>query len=64
MGSTSTGDYVVMAGQVGISDHVHIGDRALIGAKSGVPSDVPAGFRMFGYPARPERDIADVTVVR
>ncbi len=24
-GSTTTGDYVVMAGQVGIRDHVHIG---------------------------------------
>jgi len=26
-GSSSTGDYVVMAGQAGIVDHVHIGDR-------------------------------------
>ena len=24
-GSTTTGDYVVMAGQVGVRDHVHIG---------------------------------------
>src|SRR5205807_3439123 len=28
-GSSTTGDYVVMAGQVGIADHIHIGDRAV-----------------------------------
>jgi len=55
-GSSSTGDYVVAAGQVGISDHVHIGTGAIIGAKSGISKDVPAGQRMFGIPARPERD--------
>ena len=31
-GSTTTGDYVVMAGQVGVRDHVHIGDRAGAGS--------------------------------
>ena len=30
-GSTTTGDYVVMAGQVGVRDHVHIGSRAVLG---------------------------------
>ena len=30
-GSTTTGDYVVMAGQVGVRDHVHIGDGAVSG---------------------------------
>ncbi len=53
-GSCSTGDYVVIAGQVGIADHIHIGDGAMIGAQSGVPSDVPAGLRVLGAPARPE----------
>jgi UDP-3-O-[3-hydroxymyristoyl] glucosamine N-acyltransferase len=55
-GSSSTGDYVVLAGQVGIADHVHIHDRAMIGARSGLFRDVPAGERMLGTPARPERD--------
>jgi UDP-3-O-[3-hydroxymyristoyl] glucosamine N-acyltransferase len=55
-GSCSTGNYVVMAGQVGIADHVRIGDGAVIGAGSGVPSDVSAGARVFGYPARPEAE--------
>jgi UDP-3-O-[3-hydroxymyristoyl] glucosamine N-acyltransferase len=55
-GSTTTGDYVVMAGQVGVRDHVHIGDRAVLGAMAGVTNDVPDGVRMIGIPATPERD--------
>ena len=55
-GSTSTGDYVVMAGQVGVRDHVHIGTGAVLGAKAGVSNDVPAGNRMIGIPATPERE--------
>jgi UDP-3-O-[3-hydroxymyristoyl] glucosamine N-acyltransferase len=52
-GSCTTGDYVVMAGQVGVADHLAVGERAVIGAQSGVTKSVPAGFRMFGYPAGP-----------
>jgi UDP-3-O-[3-hydroxymyristoyl] glucosamine N-acyltransferase len=55
-GSSSTGDYVVVAGQVGIVDHVHIGTGAIIGAKAGVTKAVPAGQRMLGAPATPERE--------
>jgi UDP-3-O-[3-hydroxymyristoyl] glucosamine N-acyltransferase len=55
-GSSSTGAYVIIAGQVGIVGHIHIGDRAIIGAKAGVTKDVPAGQRMLGAPATPERD--------
>lgn len=55
-GSCTTGDYVVMAGQVGVADHVTIHDRAVVGAGSGVPSDIPAGQRVLGYPCWPERD--------
>ncbi|MFO0967447.1 MAG: UDP-3-O-(3-hydroxymyristoyl)glucosamine N-acyltransferase [Gemmataceae bacterium] len=55
-GSSSTGDYVVVAGQVGICDHVHIGAGAMIGAKAGVTKEVPAGQRMLGAPATPERE--------
>ena len=45
-----------MAGQVGVPDHVHVGERAVLGAKSGVMRDVPAGARMLGIPATSERD--------
>lgn len=55
-GSTTTGDYVVIAGQAGIREHVHIGEGAIIGAQSGVMNDIPAGQRVFGFPAIPERD--------
>jgi UDP-3-O-[3-hydroxymyristoyl] glucosamine N-acyltransferase len=55
-GSSSTGDYVVIAGQAGIVDHVNIGDRAMVGAKAGVTKDVPAGCRVLGAPATPERE--------
>ncbi len=55
-GSTTTGDYVVMAGQVGGRDHVHIGTGAVLGAMAGVSNDVEAGARVIGAPATPERD--------
>lgn len=55
-GSSSTDDYVVIAGQVGITDHVHIGKGAIIGAKAGVTKDIPAGQRTLGAPATPERE--------
>ncbi len=55
-GSCSTEDHVVLAGQVGIADHIHIGAGAVVGAKAGVPRDVPAGARMLGAPATPERE--------
>jgi len=51
-----TGDFVILAGQVGIRDHVHIGEGAVLGAKAGVSNDVPAGARMFGIPATPARE--------
>lgn len=55
-GSTTTGDFVVMAGRVGVRDHVHIGDRAVLGAMAGIMSDVPKDARWVGIPATPERE--------
>lgn len=55
-GSTTTGDDVVMAGRVGIRDHVHIGDRSVIGAMSGIMANVPDDARIVGIPARPEKE--------
>jgi UDP-3-O-[3-hydroxymyristoyl] glucosamine N-acyltransferase len=42
---------VVLAGQVGIADHVTVGDGAQIGSQAGVHRDVPAGAGMIGTPA-------------
>jgi UDP-3-O-[3-hydroxymyristoyl] glucosamine N-acyltransferase len=55
-GSSSTGDYVVIAGQVGVVGHVRIGDGVMIGGQAGVTKDVPAGQRILGSPATPERE--------
>ncbi|GHT21931.1 UDP-3-O-acylglucosamine N-acyltransferase [Planctomycetales bacterium] len=55
-GSSTTGDYVVMAGRVGVKDHVHIGDRAVLGAMAGIISDVEEDARIVGIPATPERE--------
>lgn len=55
-GSTTTGDYVVMAGRVGVRDHVHIGEKAVLGAMAGVMADVPEGARIVGIPATPEKE--------
>lgn len=57
-GSTITGDHVVMGGQAGLRDHIVIGDGATIGAASAVKGDVPAGVRIVGVPAVPEREFA------
>ena len=55
-GSTTTGDYVVMAGQVGVRDHVHIGTGARLGAMAGISNDVAEHTTVFGAPATPERE--------
>jgi UDP-3-O-[3-hydroxymyristoyl] glucosamine N-acyltransferase len=55
-GSVTTGDYVRCAGQVGIADHVHLGERSSYGAKAGVHRDMPAGRSYLGAPASDERD--------
>ena len=49
-------EWLVMAGQVGVRDHVHIGDRAVLGAMAGIISDVPDDARWVGVPATPERE--------
>ncbi len=55
-GSTTLGDLVTLAGQVGVVGHVEIGDGVIAGAKSGISNDLPAGSKVFGYPAVDMRD--------
>jgi len=47
------GSNCFLAGQVGIADHVTIGNRVMIGSKSGLDKNVPDGEIRFGYPALP-----------
>jgi UDP-3-O-[3-hydroxymyristoyl] glucosamine N-acyltransferase len=44
---------VVLAGQVGIIDHVSIGEGAQCAARAAIMSDVPDGAVVMGAPARP-----------
>lgn len=55
-GSTTTGDFVVMAGQAGVKDHVHIGTGVMLGAKAGVMADMLEPGAFIGSPAIPERE--------
>jgi UDP-3-O-[3-hydroxymyristoyl] glucosamine N-acyltransferase len=50
-GSTHVGKNVILAGQVGVAGHCTIGDGAIATAQSGIPSDVPPGATVSGYPA-------------
>jgi UDP-3-O-[3-hydroxymyristoyl] glucosamine N-acyltransferase len=47
----------VLAGQVGVADHVTIGEAAILLAQTGVASDVSAGEVWAGTPARPASQI-------
>ena len=44
-----------MAGQVGVRDHVHIGQRAVLCSKSGISNNVDDEAVMLGQPATPLR---------
>jgi UDP-3-O-[3-hydroxymyristoyl] glucosamine N-acyltransferase len=55
-GSTTLEDGVVLAGAVAVIGHVRIGAGAQIGATSNVATDVPAGARWGGTPAKPIRE--------
>jgi UDP-3-O-[3-hydroxymyristoyl] glucosamine N-acyltransferase len=50
-GSTHIGRNVILAGQVGVAGHCTIGDGVVATAQSGIPSDVPPGSMVSGYPA-------------
>ncbi len=52
-GSATLEDFVVLAARVGVKDNVTIGEGAQVGAGSGVGTDIPAGQRWIGYPAKP-----------
>jgi UDP-3-O-[3-hydroxymyristoyl] glucosamine N-acyltransferase len=55
-GSTTLGDYVMAGGHAAIKDHVVIGNRVRIAAKSGVIHNIPDGATIGGLPAIPTRE--------
>jgi UDP-3-O-[3-hydroxymyristoyl] glucosamine N-acyltransferase len=50
-GSVTLGDGVIIGGSASIKDHTTIHSGAIVGAGSGVISDVAAGKTVLGYPA-------------
>jgi len=56
-GSTVVEDDVMLAGQVGLADHLTVGKGARVGAQGGVIGDIPAGATVSGYPARDHRAV-------
>lgn len=64
-GSCELGDFVVMAGKSGLAGHLKVGDGAQIAGASHPISDVPAGAKMGGTPARPYRQwVAEMAGLR
>ena len=57
-GSTILDDNVMLGARAGLSDHLHIGKGAQIGAYSGVNRDIGPGEICLGVPARPYRRFA------
>ena len=55
-GSCIIGKGVQLGGNVGLADHINVGDGASIAARSGVMHDVPAGEVWGGLPALPIRE--------
>jgi UDP-3-O-[3-hydroxymyristoyl] glucosamine N-acyltransferase len=55
-GSSAIGDFAALGGQAGIAGHLTIGAGAQVAAAAGVMTDVPAGERWAGAPAKPVRE--------
>ena len=58
-GSTVLGRHVVLGGQAGVTDHLRVGERVQVAAKSAVMNDVPADAVYRGIPARRSGSTAD-----
>jgi len=54
-GGTVFGERVIAMAQSGFAGQVTIGDGAFVAARAGVFENVPAGARVWGFPAQPER---------
>jgi UDP-3-O-[3-hydroxymyristoyl] glucosamine N-acyltransferase len=54
-GSVRVKDNAILAADVRIADHKTIGEKAVLGAGTGVAKDIEDGARVWGTPARPFR---------
>ncbi|MBU1808989.1 MAG: UDP-3-O-(3-hydroxymyristoyl)glucosamine N-acyltransferase [Candidatus Omnitrophica bacterium] len=56
-GSTVIGDNSTIAGKVGIADNLTIGSNVIVGGGSSVIGDIRDGEVVWGFPARPIREM-------
>ena len=56
-GSCTIEDGAILAGSVGVADHIKIGTRAVVMARSGISQDVAPGTQVWGSPAK-DRKVA------
>lgn len=56
-GSVHIGDYAMLGGQVGVIDHLRIGQGVKVGAGSIVTKSVADGGHVWGFAARPVRQV-------
>jgi UDP-3-O-[3-hydroxymyristoyl] glucosamine N-acyltransferase len=54
-GGTVFGERVIAMAQSGFAGQLEVGDGAFVAARAGVIENVPAGSRVWGFPALPER---------
>jgi UDP-3-O-[3-hydroxymyristoyl] glucosamine N-acyltransferase len=62
-GSSVLEDSVVLAGQVGVINHVHVGRGAIANAKTAIMSDIDAGRHVSGIPAADVKTWREVVVL-
>ncbi len=55
-GSTELGDFVTLAGKVGVKDNIRIGNQVQAAACSCIAGDVEDGQIVVGVPAKPKRE--------
>ncbi len=55
-GSSSTGDYVILAGQVGVNDHIHIASGTIVAACSGIMNSIDKPGKYSGIPATTKQE--------
>ena len=63
-GSCVIEDRAILAGQVGVKDHITIGRDAILEGKAGVMKDVPPEDIQVGLPAIPVRDYMKYVATR
>ena len=54
-GGTVVARGAMLMGQVGSAGHLRIGERAFVGARTGLHRDVPDGAKVWGTPQQEER---------